>query len=99
MHKKKTVREAFQKAFPSQDGSSSARAAGDAPNGAGSDEDLEPDEGPQRSEPDAGGGKASSAMPGPEWEIHASSANYTIYQSDQKRCASSHSGALLGLCN
>lgn len=90
IRKKQAVRETFQKVPIGT--TTSAAAASDAASGAASgggggvdDEDPDPDDDSQPSGPDAGGGEADAVLPPSEWEVQASSANYTMSQVDQDR--------------
>lgn len=98
IRKKQAVREAFQK-VPIGGGSSttgtgttgtgtagaSAGGSGGSAGGDVDDEDPDPDDDSPPSGPDAGGGQADAVLPSSEWEVQASSANYTLSQVDQDR--------------
>lgn len=81
VRKKKDARQAFQQWLPGE-----GTGNGDDQNV----EDLEPDEESPPSGPDAGGGKADSMLPSTEWEVQASSVNYTLSQVDQDRYGYAH---------
>lgn len=74
------MRETFQK-VPIVSSTPAASADGGV-----DDEDPDPDEDSPPSGPDAGGGEADAVLPSSEWEVQASSANYTMSQVDLDRC-------------
>lgn len=85
------MREAFQRAPVKvciRTGNTSGGGGGDV-----DDEDPDPDEDSPPSGPDAGGGEVDEVLPASEWEVEASSANYTLSQVDQDRCAAGEEGA------
>lgn len=82
VRKKKDARQAFQRWLPGE---------GTGQDGGRNVEDLEPDEESPPSGPDAGGGNADSMLPSAEWEVQASSVNYTLSQVDQDRYGYAHS--------
>lgn len=93
IRKKQAVRETFQKVpIPGPTGGGSASAAsgggGGSSGGGVDDEDPDPDDDSPPSGPDAGGGEADAVLPSSEWEVQASSANYTMSEVDQDRCGS-----------
>ena len=83
IRKKQALREAFQKV---PIGVAIPAAASSAGGGGVDDEDPDPDGDSPPSGPDAGGGEADAVLPSSEWEVQASSTNYTMSQVDQDRC-------------
>lgn len=79
------MRETFQR------GLSAGAAGGDGSVGGGGDEDMGTDDDSPLSGPDAGGKAASSLFPPAEWQVMASSAQYTVSQVDFDRCSATSS--------
>lgn len=86
IRRKQAAREAFQRGPPTC--GAGAAVGGGRGGGNGDDyEDLESDEDSPPSGADAGGGQADSVLPAREWEVKASSPNFTLAQVDHDRCA------------
>eukprot|EP00903_Cladosiphon_okamuranus_P021838 g20081.t1 len=82
IRRKQDLRESFLKVPIGNAATSTATS----PGGGVDDEDPDPDDDSPLSGPDAGGGEADAVLLSSEWEVQASSANYTMSQVDQDRC-------------
>lgn len=79
------MRETFQR------GLSAGAAGGEGSVGGGGDEGMGTDDDSPPSGPDAGGIAASSLFPPAEWQVMASSAQYSVSQVDFDRCSTTSS--------
>ncbi|CAM9116504.1 unnamed protein product, partial [Scytosiphon promiscuus] len=86
IRKKQVLRETFQRAPVKVCIRTGTSGCGGGGGGDVDDEDPDPDEDSPPSGPDAGGGEVDAVLPATEWEVQASSANYTLSQVDQDRC-------------